>query len=114
MTTAPSGFWNVSSCVLRTQGCMSMHAEKKILMLPSRSYLRNFVKKYESSFGFNSSVFSGIAKNTEQMDEFLRHSGLITDEMKLAKNFGVAQGTGKIDDFVDLGVFIPDNEKTVP
>ncbi|KAH7959378.1 hypothetical protein HPB49_010630 [Dermacentor silvarum] len=35
---------------------------EKILMLPIRTCLRNFMKTYESSFGFNSSVLSGIAK----------------------------------------------------
>lgn len=48
------------------------------------------------------------------MDEFQCHGGLIVDKMKLSENFGVAQGTGKIDGSVDLGPFTPDHEKTVP
>ncbi|KAG0427529.1 hypothetical protein HPB47_025430 [Ixodes persulcatus] len=37
---------------------------------------------------------------------------VIMHEMKLSENFGVAQGTGKIDGFVDLGAFTPDHDKT--
>lgn len=48
------------------------------------------------------------------MDEFQCHGGLIIDTIKLAENFGVAQGTGKINGFVDLSVLTPDYEKTVP
>ncbi|KAH9365456.1 hypothetical protein HPB48_008908 [Haemaphysalis longicornis] len=48
------------------------------------------------------------------MDEFQCHGGLIPDEMKLSEKFGVAQGTGKIDGFVDLGAFTPDHDQTVP
>lgn len=48
------------------------------------------------------------------MDEFQRHGGLIIDEMKLAENFGVAPGTGKIDGFVDLGAFTSELDKSVP
>lgn len=55
-----------------------------------------------------------LQKKTKKMDEFQCHGGLILDEMKLSENFGVAQGTGKIDGFVDLGAFTPDHDKTVP
>lgn len=48
------------------------------------------------------------------MDEFQRHGDLITDEKKLARNFGVAQGTRKIGGFVDLGVLTPGHEKSMP
>ncbi|KAH7934003.1 hypothetical protein HPB49_020203 [Dermacentor silvarum] len=43
---------------------------EKILMLPSHTCLRNFMKKYESSFGFNSSVLSGIAKKRTKWMSF--------------------------------------------
>lgn len=48
------------------------------------------------------------------MDEFQHHGDLITDEKKLARNFGVAQGTRKIGGFVDLGVLTPSHKKSVP
>lgn len=47
------------------------------------------------------------------MTEFECHGGLIIDEMKLAENFAVKGGSGKIDGFVDLGPFTPEPEKTV-
>ncbi|KAH6933313.1 hypothetical protein HPB50_014150 [Hyalomma asiaticum] len=47
------------------------------------------------------------------MIEFECHGGLIIDEMKLAENFTVKGGSGRIHGFVDLGPFTPEPEKTV-
>ncbi|XP_077531337.1 uncharacterized protein LOC144143461 [Haemaphysalis longicornis] len=85
---------------------------EKILVLPSRTCLRKYMRQYESSFGFNGTVLSGIAKKTQKMTEFGRHGGIILDEMKLDENFAVAAGTGKIDGFVDLGPFTTEADKS--
>ncbi|KAH9365522.1 hypothetical protein HPB48_010478 [Haemaphysalis longicornis] len=85
---------------------------EKILVLPSRTYLRKYMRQYESSFGFNGTVLSGIAKKTQKITEFGRHGGIILDEMKLDENFAVAAGRGKIDGFVDLGPFTTEADKS--
>lgn len=86
---------------------------EKILVLPSSTCLRAFMKKYDTCFSFNKCVFSGISK-TANMGDFERHGGLIIDEMKLAENFGVQWESGKVDEFVDLGSFTPEADKSVP
>ncbi|KAH7979516.1 hypothetical protein HPB49_009713 [Dermacentor silvarum] len=103
--------------------CILMHMKRprlyepvrreKILVLPSRTCLRKYMRQHESTFGFNAAVLSGIAKKTQNMSELERHGGIIIDEMKLAENFAVAGGTGKIDGFVDLGPFTPEADKSV-
>lgn len=107
-----------------TLECVIMHMKsprlyehvrrEKILVLPSRTCLRAFMKKYDTCFGFNKCVLSGISKKTANMGDFERHGGLIIDEMKLAENFGVQRGSGKVDGFVDLGSFTPEADKSVP
>ncbi|KAH8029287.1 hypothetical protein HPB51_024997 [Rhipicephalus microplus] len=41
-----------------------------ILLLPSRSCLKVYMRKYKSGFGFNPMVLAGIAEKTKSMDEF--------------------------------------------
>ncbi|XP_077497729.1 uncharacterized protein LOC144108345 [Amblyomma americanum] len=90
------------------------HVRKQnILVLPSRTCLRKYMEKYESRFGFNAAVLSGISRKTQEMTEFECHGGLIVDEMKLAENFAVASGSGKVHGFVDLGPYTPEADKTV-
>lgn len=84
-----------------------------ILLLPSRSCLKVYMRKYKSGFGFNSMVLAGIAEKTKSMDEFKRHGGLIIDEMKLSECLSVGTA-GKVEGFVDLGAFTPDSEKHIP
>lgn len=94
--------------------CLYEHVRRqKILVLPSRTCLRKYTRQYESTFGFNAAVLSGIAKKTQNMSELERHGGIIIDEMKLAENFAVAGGTGKTDGFIDLGPITTEADKSV-
>lgn len=83
---------------------------EKILVLPSRTCLRKYMKVYESNFGFNMAILTGIKRKTEGMDHYKLHGGLVVDEMKLAESYRVT-ASGQVDGFVDLGQFTPESDK---
>lgn len=84
-----------------------------ILMLPSRTCLKVYMRRYKIGFGFNSAILAGIARKTKSMDEFKCHGGLIVDEMKLSECLNVGAG-GKVEGLVDLGKFTPESDKHLP
>lgn len=68
------------------------HVQREgILMLPSRSCLKVYMRSYKSGFGFDSAVLAGIARKTKSMNEFKHPGGLTLDEMKLCECLSVVQ-----------------------
>lgn len=47
------------------------------------------------------------------MDQFKRRGGIVIDEMKLSEHLSVTTGA-KIEGFVDLGPYTPEEQKTLP
>ncbi|XP_075721827.1 uncharacterized protein LOC142765140 [Rhipicephalus microplus] len=84
----------------------------KIMVLPSRTCLRRYLKKFRSGFGLSSKVFAAVKEKTKSMDPFQCHGGLLIDEMKLSENLSLASD-GSIEGFVDLGKFTPEAERSL-
>nr|XP_037276608.1 uncharacterized protein LOC119169682 [Rhipicephalus microplus] len=84
--------------------------KEKILVLPSKTTLRKYLKCYRTGFGFSNKIFDVLKQKTCTMDEFLCHGGLIVDELKLSEHLSV-NSEGRIDGFVDLGQFTSDKDK---
>lgn len=82
----------------------------KVMVLPSRTCLWRYLKKYRSGFGLSSKVFAAVQEKTKPMDLFQCHGGLLIDEMKLSENLSLASD-GSIEGFVDLGKFTPEAER---
>ncbi|KAH6921090.1 hypothetical protein HPB50_027918 [Hyalomma asiaticum] len=73
----------------------------KIMVLPSRTSLRCFLKKYRSGFGLSTKLLAAVEEKTKTVDPSQCHGGLLFDEMKLSENLSLASN-GKIEGFVDL------------
>lgn len=84
----------------------------KIMVIPSRTCLRRYLKKFRSGFGLSSKVFAAVKEKTKSMDPFQCHGGLLIDEMKLSENLSLASD-GSIEGFVDLGKFTPEAERSL-
>nr|XP_037280753.1 uncharacterized protein LOC119174070 [Rhipicephalus microplus]XP_037280754.1 uncharacterized protein LOC119174070 [Rhipicephalus microplus] len=84
--------------------------KEKILVLPSKTTLRKYLKCYRTGFGFSNKIFDVLKQKTCTMDEFLCHGGLIVDELKLSEHLSV-NSEGRIDGFVDLGQFTSDKDE---
>lgn len=82
----------------------------KIMVLPSRTSLRCFLKKYRSGFGLSTKLLAAVKEKTKTMDPSQCHGGLLFDEMKLSENLSLASN-GKIEGFVDLGEFTPEDQR---
>ncbi|XP_077534882.1 uncharacterized protein LOC144146828 [Haemaphysalis longicornis] len=81
----------VLECVLRMKSpkLYEYLRNHKILVLPSRTCLQRYIRKFKSGFGFNDNVFSALAVKTKEMDTCARHGGIVFDEMKWSENFRV-------------------------
>ncbi|KAH7977593.1 hypothetical protein HPB49_002917 [Dermacentor silvarum] len=86
--------------------------KNKIVTLPSRTSLRQYLKSYRSGFGLSEKVFAAVAEKTKSMDSFQRHGGLLIDEIKLSEHLSLGSD-GTIEGFVDLGKFTPESERSV-
>lgn len=49
----------------------------KIMILPSRTSLRRYLRSYRSGFGLSEKVFAAVAEKTKSMDSFQCHGGLL-------------------------------------
>lgn len=87
--------------------------KQRILILPSRTCLQRYIRRFKSGFGFNDNVFKALAVKTEEMDSVSRHGGIIFDELKLSEHFSV-NAEGAVEGFVDLGKFTRDEDRTTP
>ncbi|KAH6928006.1 hypothetical protein HPB50_010564 [Hyalomma asiaticum] len=81
----------------------------KIMVQPSRTSLRCFLKKYRSGFGLSTKLLAAEDQNNGP-DPSRCHGGLLFDEMKLPENLSLASN-GKIEGFVDLGEFTPEDQR---
>lgn len=63
--------------------------KQKILILPSRTCLQRYIRRFKSGFGFNENVFKALAMKAEEMDIASRHGRFILDELKLSEQFRV-------------------------
>lgn len=79
--------------------------------LPSKPCLDKHMQGFNSTFGFNASIFTALEKLTQDMDDCSRHGGLVFDEIKLSENISAA-ASGELNDFVDLGPFTDDSSIT--
>ncbi|KAH8029731.1 hypothetical protein HPB51_003566 [Rhipicephalus microplus] len=84
--------------------------KNEILMMPSNTTLKRYLRSYESAFGFNQAVMNTLKKKTASMSDLERHGGLLVDEMKLSEHFNVT-ASGQIQGFVDLGEFTKPEDK---
>lgn len=84
-----------------------------ILTLPSETTIRKYTAQYRSGYGFNDKMLSALKRKTTQLDELHRHGGIIIDEMKLSEHLSVTSGA-KVEGFVDLGAFTPEEQKSLP
>ncbi|XP_049274332.1 uncharacterized protein LOC119403619 [Rhipicephalus sanguineus] len=82
----------------------------EIMVLPSRTTLKKYMRTYRSSFGFNMKIMSILKKKASSMSVFQRHGGLLVDEMKLSEHFSVTS-LGQVQGFVDLGEFTKPEDK---
>ncbi|XP_040073275.1 uncharacterized protein LOC120845796 [Ixodes scapularis] len=86
--------------------------KNKIMILPSRTSLRRYLKSYRSGFGLSEKLFAAVAEKTRSMNSFQCHGGLLIDEMKLSEHLRLASD-GNIEGFVDLGKLTPESQKTL-
>lgn len=84
--------------------------KQNILVLPSKSCLQNYMKAYNSGFGFNKKMFSALSTKTKAMDEYTRHGGLVIDETKVSEHLDV-QSSGYVQGFVVLSMFSPRDQQ---
>lgn len=63
--------------------------KQRILILPSRTCLQRYIRRFKSGFGFNDNVFKALTVKTEEMDIVSRHGRIIFDELKLSEHFSV-------------------------
>ncbi|KAH6933270.1 hypothetical protein HPB50_013924 [Hyalomma asiaticum] len=107
--------WLLECILLRTRGPkLYQHMrQQQILALPSESTLRKYTAQYRRSYGFNEKVLGALKKKVGQMDQFKRRGGIVIDEMKLSEHLSVTTGA-KIEGFVDLGPYTPEEQKTLP
>ncbi|KAH6940359.1 hypothetical protein HPB50_026979 [Hyalomma asiaticum] len=82
----------------------------EILVLPSKTTLKKYMKSYRSTFGFNMTAMNILKMKTSTMSEHQRHGGLLVDEIKLSEHLSVLS-SGQIQGFVNLGEFTkPENK----
>ncbi|XP_049273328.1 uncharacterized protein LOC125759099 [Rhipicephalus sanguineus] len=84
--------------------------KNEILVMPSKTTLKRYLRSYQSAFGFNAAVMNTLKKKTASMSDLERHGGLLVDEMKLSEHFSVT-ASGQIQGFVDLGEFTKPEDK---
>ncbi|KAH9371402.1 hypothetical protein HPB48_022268 [Haemaphysalis longicornis] len=60
--------------------------KNKILILPCKNTLRNYLASYRTGFGFCTKVLSELKELTKNMDPFKLHGGLLVDEIKFAEH----------------------------
>lgn len=89
---------------MKTPRLYEHNRKLKIMVVPSSSCLRTYVRKYKSGFGFNEEVLMAIAEKARTIDPYHRHDDILIDEMKLSENLTV-NSQGKVDGFVDLGKY---------
>ncbi|KAG0417569.1 hypothetical protein HPB47_005508 [Ixodes persulcatus] len=85
----------------------------QILLLPSRSCLRKYLKNVGGMYGFNPELLKTLKLKTAPMPESERHGGLVLDKLKLSEHLTVA-ASGHLEGFGDLDKFTPPELRTVP
>ena len=83
------------------------------MCLPCRKTIRKYISNYNSGFGFNNKTFEIIAQKIKNTEPYLRHGGLIIDEMKLTEKLQ-AKNCSQIEGFVDIGPYTPTSMKSTP
>ncbi|KAH6922942.1 hypothetical protein HPB50_020281 [Hyalomma asiaticum] len=86
--------------------------KNNIMVLPSRTSLHRYLKHYRSRFGLSKKVFAAVAEKTKSMDLFQHYGGLLIDKIKLSEHLSLGPD-GTSEDFVDLGNFTPEIERSV-
>lgn len=84
----------------------------KLMVVPSPSCLKKYIRSYKSGFGFSERVLMAVAEKTKAMDPYHRHGGILVDEIKLSVNLAV-NSKGPIDGFVDLGAHSTEEQQGV-
>lgn len=68
---------------------------ENIMVLPGRTCLQKYLRRFKGGFGLNPKVFTALAEKTKDMDEFSCHGGLVIDEIKLSEHLDV-KSNGKL------------------
>ncbi|KAG0444738.1 hypothetical protein HPB47_013439 [Ixodes persulcatus] len=110
-----SANWLLECIILRmkSRSLYEHMRHHQILLLPSRSCLRKYLKNFRGMFGFNPELLKTLKLKTAPMPESERHGGLVLDELKLSEHLTVA-ASGHLQGFVDLDKFTPPELRAVP
>ncbi|XP_042150354.1 uncharacterized protein LOC120840815 [Ixodes scapularis] len=104
--------WLLECIILRMKSArLYEHLRRhKILVMPGRTCLLQYVKNFKATFGFNGNLLRAVKAKTRAMDEMKRHGGLVLDEMKLSAHLDLS-ASSTIQGFVDLGSFTPKDQR---
>ncbi|XP_075730966.1 transposable element P transposase isoform X2 [Rhipicephalus microplus] len=86
---------------------------QNILVLPGNTTIRKYISSYMANFGFNENMLQTLKKKTATMDRFKCQGDIVIDEMKLSEHLSV-NTAGKVNGFVDLGTYTPEEQKQLP
>ncbi|KAG0428101.1 hypothetical protein HPB47_024900 [Ixodes persulcatus] len=104
--------WLLECIILRMKSAqLYEHLRRhKILVMPGRTCLLQYVKNFKATFGFNANLLRAVKAKARAMDEMKRHGGLVLDEMKLSAHLDLS-ASSTIQGFVDLGSFTPKDQR---
>lgn len=80
---------------------------RKILAVPTLQTLDTYLKKLNSSYGFNLSIFEGLKEKCSGTTDLEKSGVLLLDEMKLNPCVSFDKQTLKFNGFTDLGSYTP-------
>ncbi|XP_067204347.1 uncharacterized protein [Linepithema humile] len=108
-----SNEWVYECILLRIKSAKTYNylRSHNILTLPSNKTLNRYIKIVKGCYGFQSSTFEILKKKTANMEPNDVRGVLLLDEMKLSKTLYFNRTNLKVEGFVNLDKYTPEEQK---